>query len=114
MIHILRCKKERLRSKLEGGFDKIIKLENIEKEITALNAEKNFQFDLTGITSHHHIEKDSSINKNIAGKRWSKIKDNIPHYQYFYTDEIRQRVSELYKADLEAYPYRFEEIFDYI
>jgi hypothetical protein len=104
--------KRKFESAIQPCFDKIVKLENIENEIVNLNNQLNFQFYLTGITSHHHIEKNQELSKNVSGKRWSKVKDNIPGYQFFYTDEIRRKVSEIYKADLEAYGYTFEELLE--
>lgn len=97
-------------STIRPCFHRIIKLENMQEEIRQLNAEQNFNFNLEGISSHHHIEKNRLLNENVARKRWSKIKDNIPDYRHFYTDQVREKVAALYRDDMEAYGYAFEEL----
>jgi len=102
--------KKRFESFITPCFNRIIKLEDLENEIAKQNKEKNFKFDLTGITSHHHITKDNTVHNNVANEKWLKIKDKIPNYEFFYTDEIKKKVSEIYRADLEAYGYTYEEM----
>jgi hypothetical protein len=96
----------------EEGFhlDRVIKLEEMVRQIERLNKEQGYAFDLEGISSHHHIKKDNALQRNVARKRYSRIKDAIPHYQFFYNDAIREKVSDLYRADIETYGYTFEEI----
>ena len=96
----------------EISFDRIIKLENLIPEIDQLNRDKNFNFDLTGLTSDHHINKNDGIKTNISSKKWSEIADNIPNYEFFYTDELIKKVGELYKADIEAYKYTYQDMLD--
>jgi hypothetical protein len=91
-------------------FDRIVKLEQLEEEVARLNQLKGFNFDLQGVTSHHHIEKNKALNTNVAKKKWSKIQNDIPPYPFFYTDALRTKVEQLYRADLKAYNYSFNEL----
>jgi hypothetical protein len=90
-------------------FDQVIKLENLNGEIAELNRRKSLDFDLTGLTSWHHTSKNENIKENVAKKPWSKIKDRIPHYGYFYTDELIEKVYKIYKEDFTAYNYSYDD-----
>jgi hypothetical protein len=90
-------------------YDKIIRLESIEKGIEEINKEKGTHFDLSGISSKHHIDFSNNDGKNVARLKWSKIKDRIPDYKYFYTDELVDMVYKVYQDDFQAYGYSIDD-----
>tara|TARA_B110000046_G_scaffold52102_1_gene58149 strand:- start:25670 stop:26413 length:744 start_codon:yes stop_codon:yes gene_type:complete len=91
----------------EQGFkyDKIVKLENLHQGIQEINLEKGIGYDLSGISSPHHVDKNESLTMEAFNKRYSKIKDNVPAYNNFYNEELIEQVRSIYKLDLEMYNY---------
>lgn len=77
--------------------------------IEALNLEKGFGFEVNGLSSHHHNEIKKSLEKNVSNDKWSNIVHKIPSYKYFYTDELKEMVLEIFKEDFDMYQYTFEE-----
>lgn len=90
---------------LPGCFNKIIKLENLNEEIDTLNKTRGLTFDLSGLTSNHHLEKNHQLTQNVSTVKWNKFKDDIPWYTNFYDKSLAGKVYDLYKEDFEAYGY---------
>ncbi|MDQ3050325.1 MAG: sulfotransferase family protein [Bacteroidota bacterium] len=86
-------------------FDEIIKIENLDHAIKELNTRKGFGFDLSGLTSSHHLEKNRDLMANVAKTKWNKLKNDIPWYLNFYTPALAEKVYHLYREDFEAYSY---------
>ncbi len=95
---------------IPNAFDEIIHLENLDAAINNLNKRKQLNFDLNGISSGHHVSRNDQLNRNVAGMRWSKIKDNLPDYKNFYTPQLAQKVYELYIDDFKTYGYTINDI----
>ncbi len=89
----------------QNCFDEIIKIENLDHSINDLNARKGFGFDLSGLTSNHHLEKNRNLVANVATTKWSKLQNDIPWYSFFYTPALAEKVYSLYREDFEAYGY---------
>lgn len=88
-----------------GCFRKIVHLENLEAGIKEVNDEGRQNFDLTGLSSHHHAEITEGEFKNAHLQRWSELSDRIPPHMQFYNAELTERVYHLYKADFNDYGY---------
>lgn len=90
-------------------FDEIIHVEDLESEINKINKKYNLNLNCN-YDSHHWTCKNISEKKqyfvgNLSYNEISKlIKNNeLPDYDYFYNDEIRQKVNEIYKNDINLY-----------
>ena len=88
-------------------FDKIIKIENIEDEINDINIKYNLNF-IYKKDGKHHTKKSDGINF-VGNSIYSKIKNNIPEYIYFYNNKIKNLVEIIYFDDLKIYNYTFNE-----
>jgi hypothetical protein len=95
---------------IPGCFNEIIKLENLEAAIDDLNSRKGFHFNLSGLTSSHHHDKNKELTENVSDLKWSRFKDNIPAYSNFYDADLVEKVYTLYQKDFEAYGYLRGEI----
>ncbi len=84
-------------------LDKIVKIENIHNEIGEINR-------LTGcnyiIPKRKHSFKKIDSSEFVGYKRFLGIK-NVPKYENFYNQELIDKVTILYKIDLEAFNYEF-------
>jgi len=88
---------------------KIIKLENSQKEIEAIEAElklKKSNFEFLTRSNHHIKSKPNLIKDNFANEQldWS-MADDLPEYKSFYNDETKKLVAEIYQKDFEMYAY---------
>jgi len=104
-----RLQKKEFEGKIKNCFQEIVKLENLEEGIKRVNKAGNFGFDLTGLSSSHHIDKNENLKGEFMNKRWRSIKSSIPSYKHFYNTETLDKVGKLYKEDLEEYNYNYEE-----
>ncbi|MBU0577413.1 sulfotransferase family protein [Patescibacteria group bacterium] len=95
--------------KESSPFDYIAKLENIDEEIKNINKLAGTHFSLDGLSSTHHASTNNDIQKNVSNEPWSKIKDQIPNYKYFYNPELIKKVGRIYKEDIEEYGYSFDD-----
>ena len=95
---------------LNPCFDEIVRLEHLQDAINDLNERKNFKFDLHGISSGHNQKKNHDIKTNVSKVKWSNLKNSIPIYRQFYTDELVEKVFGLYRDDFETYGYTQADI----
>ncbi|HMT28402.1 MAG TPA: sulfotransferase family 2 domain-containing protein [Bacteroidia bacterium] len=95
---------------IPGCFDEIISLKDIRDAFQNLNETRGTHFDLTGLTSSHHSKLNTQLNENVSGKKWSKLKDAIPDYKYFYTDNLIDQVYSLYADDFADYGFSKSDI----
>lgn len=93
----------------ENTFDKICKLENFDNDIADVNKNAKVNLALTNKHSHHHIKKKDNSSDNVSEKLWSQISENIPSYSFFYTSDLIDKVTEIYKKDLTIYQYSYED-----
>lgn len=88
---------------------KIVKLENSQKEIEAIEAElklKKSNFEFLTRSNHHIKSKPNLIKDDFANEQldWSNA-DNLPDYKSFYNEETKKLVAEIYQKDFELYNY---------
>lgn len=88
-------------------FDEIIKIENIKNEINRINKKYNLNLDCD-FSSRHHVIKNNNLNSYVGDIKYDDLNNNIPPYKYFYDDEIKQLVYDIYKIDIETYNYEFD------
>lgn len=98
-------------------FNKIVKIENIEKEILEINniLKTNFYIpDNNKLLEGHHIKRNKKIKKFVGDKSYEYFKSlQIPNYKWFYNEELKLIVDKLYKKDLNFYNYSWEEFENY-
>ena len=89
-------------------YDKI-KIYKIEElNIEELNKKYNLNYKFH--TSSHYVKRTNLNNSFSGDKRWEDIKDFIPQkYTFFYDEEIKNIVEELYKDDLKTFNYSYED-----
>ena len=92
-------------------YDEIIKLENLENETKRLNQKYNINLKCN-FDSTHHIKKKNKIDKffDVSAsdvKKHLNENQELPIYDSFYTDEIKEMVYEIYKIDIETYGYEY-------
>lgn len=85
----------------------VCKLENLKEDIAALNRRYGFEFDPEGLTSEHHAMKNDRWTGFAGDIPWCEFGEELPDYRFFYNRELRERVSRLYRRDLNAYGYAF-------
>ena len=99
-------------------YDDIIKIENLKNETKKLNKKYdlnlNYSFNCKSMPWHHQVEKKNKIDNffNISASDVRKYlfkNKNLPVYDSFYNDEIKQIVYEIYKIDIKTYGYQFGE-----
>lgn len=93
-------------------FDKIIKIEEIEKEIEEVNKIYNTSF-IYNRNSSHHTKKSDNIDF-VGNIKYSIIKNNIPDYIYFYNNKIKNMVDIIYGDDIKIYKYKFSDLIKYM
>ena len=81
----------------ELDVDKFLKFESLEKDFEDMTKEIKPMFS----------EKAQKIFKKELPK--AKVLKNKPHYSLFYDDELVDIVANLYKEDIEAFDYSFED-----
>jgi len=85
----------------------VCKLETLDRDLTELNRQHGFQFDLEGLTSDHHSRKNPDWTEFAADVPYREFDGRLPDYRHFYDADLRERVARLYREDLDAYVYDF-------
>jgi hypothetical protein len=107
-----RPQKKDYECELHSVFNYIARLETINDDIEKINKIAGTNYSLKGITSDHHVVRKNEIKENMSSTPWSKVKDNIPPYRFFYTPGLVKAVERCYKVDIEAYSYSFEDFLE--
>lgn len=93
------------RAELRQPF--VCKLETLCDDMKAVNARCSTQFNVENITSHHHVKKDDGGGNFCGRTAWGIFSDVSPDYKFFYDKAIFNKVTRLYKDDIEHYNYKF-------
>lgn len=88
-------------------FDKIIKLEKLDKHLEELKQEYNLE--LENIFTSHHRKTTNSKNYYIGNLNFNEIKKQIPTYNNFYNKKTKKLVEKIYGKDIKLYNYTFKE-----
>lgn len=91
-------------------FNKICKLERINKEVERINKLTGANFVIADKTSSHHVHKNTNIARNVSYEPWSHIKDTVPSYKYFFNPNMIENVFRIYNEDIETYQYSFNDL----
>jgi hypothetical protein len=90
----------------------IFKLETLAQDVEKINAACNVNYSLQGLTAHHHADKNAQNIEFSADESFASFDGVYPDYNYFYDQKNFEKVTQLYKEDIERYEYDFpwEEI----
>lgn len=97
-------------------FNEIIKVENINAEIHRINEKHSIYFNAGHDSTHFrskHISNENSIFVGYTSfDEINKMIENnsLSPYSYFYDDNIKNIVREIFAEDILHYNYSFEEI----
>lgn len=98
-------------------FNEIIKVENINTEIQRVNEKYSVHFNPYHDSCHFKSKHISNENTTFVGyssfDEINKMIENnrLPHYSYFYDENIKNIVSQIFAEDIVKYNYSFEEIY---
>ena len=87
---------------------KYVKIEKLEQELINLKKNKIVDFEY-GFSSNHHVKKNEDKTNFVGNMKFSKYKNEIPNYRYFYNDKIKKLVEEIYKEDILTYKYSYND-----
>lgn len=90
-------------------FDKIIKLEKLDKHLEELKQEYNLELENIFTSNHNRSTNAKNINYYIGNLNFYEIKKLIPTYNNFYNNETKELVEKIYGKDIELYNYTFED-----
>jgi hypothetical protein len=102
--------KSQLEGRKSSSFSDIIKLENISSDINTLNDKYNLNTPFESISSKHHTIREKSTKKyfNVLINNISSVDfKKVPTNEQFYNQEIYEKVSEIYKNDINELGYTF-------
>jgi hypothetical protein len=83
------------------------KIEELDQNIQSFN--KRYGLNYKKFESTHYAKR-TYVNSFLGDKSWKDIENCIPEkYTYFYDDNIRNLVEELYQDDIVSFGYSYEE-----
>jgi hypothetical protein len=95
----------------EITLDSVIDLENLEQGLNNISEKFHLNVPLKAL----NVARKMASNEGIcfADHRFSDLaefleKKSLPHYKTFYTKELKEKVYELYKDDIEKLGYTFD------
>ena len=93
---------------LEGLRQPVVcRLESLAADVAAFNKETGQGFDPEGLTSTHHAAIDPEKGQFAGDLTWAEMEGTLPQYWHFYDTESLERVTNLYRDDIETYGYEF-------
>ena len=99
-------------SQLEDlNFDKIVKLESFDVDMNNVTTVLNLP-NVIDFKNFYH-QPPSPISKNTDfvydTKPLDFLHDKLPSYEYFYNDELKDLVNDIYHSDIKQFNYQFED-----
>ncbi len=92
-------------------FDKIVKLESFDVDMNNVTTVLNLP-NVIDFKNFYH-QPPSPISKNIDfvydTKPLDFLHDELPSYEYFYNDELKDLVNDIYHSDIKQFNYQFED-----
>ena len=93
----------------ENIITKYIKINENEKYNIKLHDNTIYEIDLNKFTSQHHGKK-TDYSEFCGDIPRDQVNEKLPKsYRYFYDDEIKSLVYNIYKNDIEKYGFNFED-----
>jgi hypothetical protein len=83
----------------------ICKLETLAHDLEKVNTSCKTNFSIDSITSKHHAKKEEGNAEFCGEKTWQSFSRAYPDYKYFYNQAIFDKVTRLYREDIERYNY---------
>ena len=98
-------------SGLEGiDFDKVVRIENFSNDMLEVKNELLLPLDFNFDTNYHQPPSPISNSKDyVYNKRPLDFNNDLPSYEYFYNEDIKKLLNQIYKEDIEVFNYKFED-----
>jgi len=99
-------------SQLEDlNFDKIVKLEKFDTDMENVTKVLNLPNVIDFKNFYHQPPSPISKNTNFVydTKPLDFLHDELPSYEYFYNDELKDLVNDIYHSDIKQFNYQFED-----
>ena len=90
-------------------FDKIVKVENFHDDMEQVKKDLNISLNFDFKNQYHQPPSPLSNSKDyVFNKKPLDFNNNdLPSYEYFYNDELKDLVYKSYKNDVEMFNYNF-------
>ena len=90
----------------------IVKMENIQNEITSMNQKFNLNYKFK--KNENVKTKKKYINYFVGNTKWNYLYDSIPDdYTLFYNNSIKHLVEKIYHEDIKNFKYTWQMFIDY-
>jgi len=77
----------------------ILYFENFKEELNKIKEDNNIPYDINGIQELIYDNDTSNYTHNIYDIKLKNFKNKIPCYKYFYTDEMKERIYNMFQID---------------
>jgi|TARA_B100000035_G_C20923386_1_gene519523 hypothetical protein len=92
-------------------FDKVVKVENLHKDMLEVKNQLNLPIDFDFNTNYHQPPSPISDSEKYVFdvKPLDFDKEDLPSYEYFYNNELIEKVKNSYLKDVEIFNYNFKD-----
>ncbi|MCC6206962.1 MAG: sulfotransferase family 2 domain-containing protein [Gammaproteobacteria bacterium] len=105
-MHLAQQKKD-YEYEIPSVFNVICRLEDIQLGLALVNAATGLTLSVDGLGSDHHTKREDETGECIADEPWSRIKDRLGDYRFFYTDDLIKKIRTIYADDCSSYGYEW-------
>jgi hypothetical protein len=85
-----------------------IKMEKINEKLPYIKEKYNLDYKIQ-TSGHHNSAQGKKIEEYLGDKERNKLPGIPQHYKYFYNDETRKLVEELYQEDIKVFNYTWDD-----
>tara|TARA_R100001443_G_scaffold112828_1_gene126835 strand:- start:2734 stop:3273 length:540 start_codon:yes stop_codon:yes gene_type:complete len=92
-------------------FNRVVKVESLATDMRKVQDDLNLE-DIINFEDFYYQPPSPYTDTvdNVSRRRPLDFdKNNIPSYEYFYTDELIEKVGNIYKQDIALFDYKFED-----
>ena len=92
-------------------FDRVVKVESLATDMKKVQEDLGLS-DIINFEDFYYQPPSpyTDTTQNVSDKKPLDFdKDDIPSYEYFYTDELIEKVGKIYKQDIDLFDYKFED-----
>ena len=92
-------------------FDRIVKVENLNNDMLKVKEELQLPLDFNFNVNYHQPPSPTSNSKKfVFDKKPLEFNHNdLPSYEYFYNEELKEMVKQSYIEDIEQFNYKYND-----